>query len=222
MFSFDISLYFNNDFYLEFTLGVETVASVAGQVLIDICFQVGTVIFLFNQDFFLCNEFDGNKADMRRWWELADNYESSATGILVCFQIIHAAAVFNLGSKYRGGFFRNTVFLLIYSLLFGILSFILLANPNPFGCLFHINCGTQTSLASIGYPGAWWAPLEFFSASGNNVMPTQFRWALWGICIANLLFLLAYEYVVILGPVRRRLAVSHARKNPDEKLVYRT
>jgi hypothetical protein len=77
-------------------------------------------------------------ADVRQWWTLSDNYESSVTGIISTFQIIHAAAAFNIGSTYRKGFFRNTSFIVMYAILFTFLSVVLLADPNSLGCLFRI------------------------------------------------------------------------------------
>jgi hypothetical protein len=57
-------------------------------------------------------------AEVRQWWTLSDNYESSITGIVSNFQIIYAAATFNIGSTYRKGLFRNTSFISMYAIRF--------------------------------------------------------------------------------------------------------
>lgn len=57
-------------------LGYETVISVTGQIFISVVFMIIAIITLFQQPWFLCHEFEGFKADMRKWWELADSYES--------------------------------------------------------------------------------------------------------------------------------------------------
>ncbi|KAJ3042002.1 hypothetical protein HDV00_008293 [Rhizophlyctis rosea] len=199
-------------------LGAETIISVVGQIIINLIFVIVLVVVLFQQEFFRCHEFDGNKAEPARWWELADNYEGETTGILAVFQIFHAAACFNVGNKFRRGFFRNYVFVLTYSALFVILSYILLAPPNALGCLFHVNCGTSEALAGANYGVPVNAPSEYFSSQGHNVMPSGFRWVVWGICVLNLVCLMVFEGVGVLG-IGRRWA---ARRWPLKKEVFRS
>jgi cellobiose-specific phosphotransferase system component IIC len=112
--------------------------SVIGQMIISFFVLIASVVLLFSQDFFLCNEFDGSFVDFRKWWTLADNYETATTGILLAFQIVHISAAYNLGSTYREGFMKNRAFLAMYALFFAMLAFILLADPNPLGCIFRI------------------------------------------------------------------------------------
>ncbi|KAI8917468.1 hypothetical protein BC831DRAFT_406937 [Entophlyctis helioformis] len=183
-------------------LGPETILSVVGQIVINIIFQVTVVVVLFRQRFFRCAEFDGASADMRRWWELADNFEGQATGLIGTFQILHAAAAFNIGSKYRTGFFSNRVFLAVYATVFAIISFIMLADPNPIGCMFHINCGTKEALQGIGYNVAFNTPVDYYAPAGHNVMSRDFRWILWLIAVLNLVAVTAWEGIVVLGAGR--------------------
>lgn len=190
-------------------LGPETIASVVGQILINIVFAIIVTSLLFGQSFFLCNEFDGRLVDVRQWWTLSDNFESAATSMICTFQIINAAAAFNIGSTYRKGFFRNISFLVLYSALFAVLSVILLADPNSFGCLFRVNCGNNEALERLGYSKPWFFGHDvYYSAIGHNVMPMKFRWILWGIAVANLITVVSFEAVVILGPVRSFLKRS--------------
>ncbi|KAI8850979.1 hypothetical protein BC829DRAFT_441868 [Chytridium lagenaria] len=93
-------------------LGPETMISVIGQIFINVVFQIASVVLLFNQDWFRCNEFDGEM-----------------TGLLGTLQIVFAAAVFNIGSTYRRGFFRNWIFVLVWTIIIGLLSYVLLADP---------------------------------------------------------------------------------------------
>eukprot|EP00842_Homolaphlyctis_polyrhiza_P003028 jgi/Hompol1/3726/HPOL_003341-RA len=184
-------------------LGPETIMSVVGQIVINIVFVIIAVVLLFGQRFFRCNEFDGNSADMRRWWELADNFEGEVTGLMATFQILHSAAAFNLGSKYRNGFLANRSFLIVYGVVFTIVSLVLLGFPNRIGCLFHVNCGTRDALQSLGYNIAFTPPAEYFSPAGHNVMPFSFRLTLWVLTVLNLFAVLAWETFVILGPMRK-------------------
>ncbi|KAJ3127047.1 hypothetical protein HK098_006844 [Nowakowskiella sp. JEL0407] len=183
-------------------LGYETVLSVVGQIFIDVIFQICAIVMLFNQSWFRCNEFDDRGYDVRRWWELADNYEASVSGILGTFQIVHAAAAFSLGSKFRRGVLRNWIFLCSYGAIFVILSFIILAEPNTVGCWFRINCGSPETLDKFGYRSLFGAPEEYYNPRGHNVMPVSFRWQLWALCVGNLIVLIVFQALVILGPVR--------------------
>ncbi|KAJ3014733.1 UNVERIFIED_CONTAM: hypothetical protein HDU68_000163, partial [Siphonaria sp. JEL0065] len=168
-------------------LGPETVISVVGMILINVIFGIIAMVMLFgerstNGNWFKCREFDGKYYDIRRWWELADNFEGEVTGILIVFQIVHAAAVFNMGRVYRSGFWKNWVFLAVYGIIVALLSFLTLADPNPVSCLFHINCGTSQALERLNtqtgtsYGTSFLGvPSVYYSFWGHNVMPMQFR-----------------------------------------------
>ncbi|KAJ3112290.1 hypothetical protein HDU96_004734 [Phlyctochytrium bullatum] len=190
-------------------LGPETLTSVVGQIVINVVFQVASVVLLFNQPWFRCNEFDGRQVDVRRWWELGDNYEGEVTGLLGTLQIVFAAAVFNIGSTYRRGFFRNWIFVLVWTAIVTLLSFVILADPNSLGCLFHVNCGTPEALASLNRDQGTnyrtdflGIPSIYHAFSGHNVMPWSFRWAFWGLAAGNFTALVLFEWVVVLGPGR--------------------
>jgi hypothetical protein len=183
-------------------LGFETIGSVLGQLLINIFFLAMTTSVLFRQPFFVCKEFNPINVDLRKWWEMADNYESTVLGVLTAFQVLNASCAFNVGMKYRQGFFKNKKFLMIFGFLFAILASILLADPNPIGCAFHINCGNSKALTDLGYKVYWTAPFEYYSSIGHNVLPIYFRVTILLIVIANLVAIMAWESFVIQGPGR--------------------
>ncbi|KAJ3121430.1 hypothetical protein HK100_012392, partial [Physocladia obscura] len=147
-------------------LGPETLVSVVGMIVINVIFGIASIVMLFgertaNSTWFQCKEFDGNYYDIRRWWELADNFEGEVSGIVIVFQIVNAAAIFSMGRVYR-------------------------ADPNPVSCLFHINCGTANALellninAGTNYRTDFLGiPDTFYAFWGHNVMPMQFRLRLW-------------------------------------------
>lgn len=169
-------------------------------------FMILAVFILFQQPFFLCDEFDGNLVDIREWWTLADNYEAATTGMMATFISLHLAAIFNVGSTYRAGFFRNWPFLAFYSVFFGILSYVLLADPNFLGCALRINCGTPEALERLGYSvPTLYVPGEYVNGPGHNVFPMYFRLTLYVLTIVNLIAGLLFENFVILGLVRRAL-----------------
>ncbi|KAI9303658.1 hypothetical protein BJ944DRAFT_241253, partial [Cunninghamella echinulata] len=95
-----------------------------------------------------------------------------------------------------------------------IVSYWTLADPNRFGCLFRINCGTKSVLEKNGYavPPVDIEPYNI--PLGHNVLPWDFRWKLWGLCLGNMFTALAWERLVVLGPVHEYLA----RKYPVDRL----
>ena len=183
-------------------LGLETVASIVGQIFIDSIFMIIAVYVLMAQPFYECHSFDGTHIDLSRWWQLADNYEAQVISLMLIFQIFHSAAALNLGWKYRQGSLRNWKFVLIYIVLIIILCVITVADPNSLGCLFRINCGTKDSLESLGYKITFDPPQEYYSSFGHNVMPTYFRWEIILISTFNLVALLLWEGIVVQGAVR--------------------
>jgi cation-transporting ATPase 13A3/4/5 len=184
-------------------LGYETVSSVLGQLIIDMVFMAIGISGLFQQSFYKCHAFAPLSVDMSHWWELADNYEAALISIFIIFQIFNAAAAINIGSRYRRGSLKNWTFVLIFVACVSIISFVILADPNPLGCLFRINCGTKESLLALGYTVNFEAPAVYHSEFGHNVFPRPFRNWILGMCILNLFVLLVWEGLVIQGPVRR-------------------
>lgn len=177
--------------------------SVLGQVIINTSISAFSVWLLFQQPFFVCKEFDSEFVDLRKWWELADNYEGAVTGLITAAQIIHSACAFNIGNRYREGFWKNTKFLAIYATALSCLYAVMLFDPNPLSCIFHINCGTSDALHKLGYNIWFEAPTAYFSAIGHNVIPINFRFTLVLISLVNLGLLLLWEGYFILGPVRQ-------------------
>ena len=180
-------------------LGAETLFSVSGQVIINILFLIIIVAVLYQQDFYRCHEFNGSNVDLRRWWELADSYESEVTGIIAVFQILHAAAAFNVGSKYRIGSLKNYTFVVVYSIIFILLACLTLSGPSQFSCTFHVNCGTQSALEQLGYSVSFNTPNDYFSPQGHNVLPVYFRWVVLVVAVINLVVVLFWERVAVLG-----------------------
>jgi cation-transporting ATPase 13A3/4/5 len=183
-------------------LGFETMFSVIGQLVINAGILGLTASLLYDQSFFRCFEFDSSFVDLRLWWQLADNYEGSITGIITAFQILHVSCALNIGSKYRNGFAKNKIFIMIYTTLFMILSYVLLVDPNPIGCHFHINCGTKETLEDLGYTVWFNTPSEYFNATGHNVIPRNFRFVLFLLVVLNLALVMIWEGIIIQGPVR--------------------
>lgn len=173
------------------------------------------IVALLQQEFYKCKAFDFSNVDLSRWWELADNYEAQVSSLMLIFQIFHAAAALNIGSKYRQGTLKNWKFVTVYGIFCFLLGFIALADPNPLGCLFRINCGTSEALQSLGYKVNFTTPTDYHSAFGHNVMPLKFRMALLSLSFLNLLAVLAWEGIVIQGAGRKWALRRWRRAVPD-------
>ncbi|KAI8368373.1 hypothetical protein EDC96DRAFT_441550 [Choanephora cucurbitarum] len=195
-------------------LGPQTLSSAMGIVAINWLFLIGAFVMLFKQAWFRCHEFDASAVDISKWWLLADNYEAEVLALVTLFQFINNAATFNFGYKFRKSFWRNYALVFLWLLYIAIVSYWTLADPNRFGCLFRFNCGTKQVLSQLGYtpPPTYVEPYN--TPLGHNIMPSDFRWKLWGLCVGNMIAALAYEKLVVLGPVHSFLA----KKYPVDRL----
>ncbi|KAI8973216.1 hypothetical protein BDF20DRAFT_881064 [Mycotypha africana] len=178
-------------------LGPMTIASCLGVTFINFWFIVCSVIWLFQQDWFICHEFDSSSIDAAKWWLLGDNYESEIISLVVMFQFFNNAAVVNFGGTYRQSWWRNYVLVIFYCCFFIHTSFLILADPNPYSCIFRINCGSPDVLQSLGYPYPHWDIDPYNSPLGHNVLPKRFRWALWGFVLGNSLATILWERCVV-------------------------
>ncbi|KAI7902541.1 uncharacterized protein BX663DRAFT_552451 [Cokeromyces recurvatus] len=194
-------------------LGVYTLASCLGVIFINFWFLVTSVVWLFQQDWFLCHEFDSSSINAAEWWLLGDNYEAEVISLVVLFQFFNSGAIVNFGSAFRRSWWRNYVLVFIYCCFFIHTSFLILADPNPYSCIFRINCGTASVLHSLGYPYPYWKIEPYNSPFGNNVLPKRFRWKLWGFVLGNCLVNIIWERVIVLWLVRN-WAIKANKKKP--------
>ncbi|RKP33461.1 hypothetical protein BJ085DRAFT_22847 [Dimargaris cristalligena] len=190
-------------------LGPQTLASAIGQVFINWMFIIGGFFFLFSQPWFKCHEFDSRLVDLSKWWLLADNYEGEVLSLMVLFQFINAAAVFNFGHLFRQSWWRNYTLVAIWAALIGVVSYVELADPNWLGCTFRLNCGTPEVLVQLGYKRPSFEVEAYNSELGHNVLPQDMRFKLWGYSIANMVAVAIWEYFVVLGPVRNWAKKKH-------------
>jgi cation-transporting ATPase 13A3/4/5 len=195
-------------------LGPQILVSTVGLVIINWLFLIGAFVMLFQQPWFVCNMFDSSAVDVSKWWLLADNFEAEVLAMVCLFQFINNAAVQNFGYKFRRSWWRNYILVFLWAAYLAIVSYWLLADPNNFGCMMRFNCGSPTVLHEMGYYGVT-SHVELFNTPlGHNVLPVDFRWRLWGLCIGNVVTGLFFERIIILGPVHEWLA----RRFPVERL----
>ncbi|KAJ1655293.1 hypothetical protein IWQ61_004935, partial [Dispira simplex] len=195
-------------------LGPQTIASAMGMTLINFAFMFGSIAMLFKQDWFQCHQFDSSDIDASMWWLLGDNYESEIISLTVLFQFINAAAAFNFGYYFRTSWWRNYLLMLLYFGYMCVIMILTLMDPNPFSCIFRINCGSPAALVELGYPTPTWDITPYNITWGHNVLPPDYRWKLWGLCVANCVAVLGYEYFVVLGPVGRFIKRKWGKSGP--------
>lgn len=80
--------------------------------------------------------------------------------------------------------------------------------------IVRFNCGSIEVLEQIGYTPPPVYVERYNTPVGHNVMPQEFRWKLWGLCMGNLAAAMFWERIVILGPVHAYLA----KRFPVERL----
>ncbi|KAK9759856.1 hypothetical protein K7432_016686 [Basidiobolus ranarum] len=196
---------------------VETLTSVLGLIIINHLFVIGAHNLLRRQPWYLCNEFDSSSVDYVKWWLLGDNYEAEVIALMALFQFVNSAFIFNLGYRFRARWYRNYALIFLWAAFVVIVSYIGLADPNRFGCLFRINCGDPDRVAELGYDRPNWYIETYNLPQGYNVMPIDFRWQLWGIGIANMVLGVLWQ-IVILGSVREYFKKLYPLKRLELKL----
>ncbi|KAJ1984505.1 hypothetical protein H4R33_004357 [Dimargaris cristalligena] len=199
-------------------LGIETLTSTVGIVLINWLFLVGGYLWLYQQTWFRCHEFDARGIDIAKWWLLGDNYESAYLAFLTMFQFINNGAIFNFGYQFRQAWWRNYSLVAVWAAFIAMMSYVELADPNRLGCLFRLNCGNPKVLEELGFPRPTFDIEPYNIDQGHNVFPRSARFWLWSYSIANMAVGLLWERAVVLGPLRTLLRRLYPQSRLQLKL----
>ncbi|OZJ03044.1 hypothetical protein BZG36_03711 [Bifiguratus adelaidae] len=189
-------------------LGPYTLISTIGVIFINFWFIVGAIIWLFQQPWFLCNEFDSTAVDAAQWWLLGDNYEAEIIALASIFPFFHSSAVFNFGNGFRRSWWRNYVLVAAYLICFTSSSWLVLADPNPYSCIFRVNCGSVSVLESLGYQNIWWPIEDYNSPLGHNVLPRDFRYKFWAYLVCQCILTVVWQRIVVLW-LGRKWVIRH-------------
>ncbi|KAJ1666149.1 hypothetical protein EV178_002545 [Coemansia sp. RSA 1646] len=195
-------------------LGPQMLASVGGTVFINWVFGALVYVWLFQQDWFRCNEHATAEVDPNMWWLLGDNFEASVLSFVSAFQFVNNGFLVNYGYRFRAAWYKNYALLVVWAFLISFVSYILLADPNRVGCAFRLNCGTASVLEKEFGTKVTWSIEPYNSLLGHNVIPRASRYALWGYCIGNMAASNIWQLFFINGPVRRLLS----KKKPLHRL----
>ncbi|KAI9277641.1 hypothetical protein BY458DRAFT_585318 [Sporodiniella umbellata] len=197
-------------------LGAYTLSSLLGVIFINFWFLVCSIVWLFQQDWFICNQFDSSAIDSAKWWLLADNFEAEVISIVIIFQFFNSGAIVNFGSQFRQSWWRNYTLVFVWCAFFISTTYITLADPNPYSCIFRINCGSTQTLVELGYPRPNWGIDDYNAPLGHNVLPKWFRYQLWAYCLANCICTIIWERICILW-IGRSWAIRRKRLYPSKK-----
>ncbi|PVU99319.1 hypothetical protein BB559_000814 [Furculomyces boomerangus] len=193
-------------------LGPQTLASSIGQVAINWIFMTSTFAWLFKQSWFRCHEFDSSQSDLAKWWLLGDNYEGEIAGLIVLFQFVNVGFIYNFGYMFRKRWYRNYILVALWATFIVLTSYIELADPNWLGCALRINCGDPNVLVELGYkkPNYYIEPYNI--PIGHNVLQRKDRFILWGFSLLNMAIGIAWELIVVIGPVGQYVAKKFLSK----------
>jgi len=126
--------------------------------------------------------------------------------LIVLFQFINAAAIFNFEHYHRSSWYKNPSLIFIYFLFIGFALYLTLAPPNPISGWFRISCGsTQILENEFGMRDIWWNIPDYNSSFGHNVIPMESRIILWIMCLMNCGVTLMYEKWVVLAWKRKKV-----------------
>ncbi|KAJ2827433.1 hypothetical protein IWW50_001891, partial [Coemansia erecta] len=195
-------------------LGPQMLASVGGTVILNWIFSVMSYVWLFQQDWFRCNEQSASEVNLNKWWLLGDNYEASILSFVCAFQLINNGFLVNYGYLHRASWYKNYALLVVWGFLMAFMSYMLLADPNRVGCAFRLNCGTPSALEKLGYKTPTWYIEPYINLLQHNVLPRAARYKLWGYCLGNMVTTNLWQVFVVNGPVRRLLQ----KKKPLRRL----
>lgn len=171
-------------------LGPHTLSSACGILAINFLFLVFGLLALWSQDWFQCRKWDST--DVSNILSIGDNYETSVIFIITGYQYISSAAAYNFGYTFRANWFRNYIFVFLFS-LFTAFHFAATLTASKFSCIWRLNCDNDHVVPLITSPEA--PPIN--NNWNSTVMPMPFRVTLLVLMVANLIANCFWDYFVV-------------------------
>lgn len=187
--------------------GAYTMGTLVGVLLIHFFFIVIALGALFSQPWFQCRIWDPDSADLGDVFGIGDNYETTVIFLVSGAQYLSSAMALNFGHKHRQPWIYNKYFVALL-VVFIVIQLHITLTPSWLSCIFHINCEGSMSMPGVLDP----CPHPIGNPWNTTVMPVSFRWALFGIIVANTVAVMCWEYLVILGPVGAWIRSKRPRK----------
>lgn len=163
-------------------IGPTTLASIIGQEIINASFLAIGITLLTNEQWYC--PFTPANIDLAKWWLLSDNHMATTLFFTIITQQQLSAWVFSFGSRFRAPVWHNYGLVALISSLAALDLYLMLGEPSQVTDLFRIASGTNV----VGLP---YIP-----------MPSSFRFKYLVLLIWNIIAVILFESVVVLGPVR--------------------
>ena len=184
-------------------LGLHTMSSALGIMILDFLFLVIAYVALNHQDWYKCRQW--KDADLSNVWTIGDNYETEVLWLITGFQLVISGIVFNFGYEFRQAWIRNYV-LVMFVTIYVTVHFYVTLVPSKLSCFFRINCDNEDVFNGV---------IETLSVQNDfntTIMPKSFRRILVGIMVANLVAVVGWDYLVVNGLRRYYGAKKRAEK----------
>jgi len=175
-------------------LGAYTMSSTLGVLAINFAFLCGGLGLLNAQSWYSCRKWTAGAVDSAV--TIGDNYESSVIFLITGAQYVTSAMAYNFGPEHRGAWWTNwrfVGFLIVYI----IIHIYIILVPSKLSCFFRINCQDPNLLRSATNEDI--NPIQ--NPWNTSVMPEAFRGMLVILIVWNTVSIMAWERVVVLGPV---------------------
>jgi predicted P-type ATPase len=201
-------------------LGLATLASTLGVLLINFLFIVIGFAALNHQPWYQCRQWSSSDADLSNITLIGDNYETGLLFIITGFQVISSAIVYNFGYEFRQAWHRNHV-LVILLFVFVFLHFYVTLIPGKISCLFRVNCINDDTFDYL------FGHFPIQNPFNTTVFPPEFRRRLFLLIVANTTITVLWDYFVVNGTRRyfatkKRRGRANGALGSDHKIGSRT
>jgi len=177
-------------------LGPSTLSSVIGMQVINVCILMSALAIMRGDNDYIV--WPASKASGASWWTLGDNWETTVVFTVVFSQFVTSGLIFTFGGKWRKPVWENLPLFGFWLFAYVFTSYLMLSDANSVTDIFHI---ASRKFNSASNPSPVWE-----AALGAGVSPpsmsTGLRFQIWLLTAAGLLLAVAWEGIVIIGPVR--------------------
>ena len=219
-------------------LGLHTLSSALGVLMINLLFLVISLFTLTAQDWYQCRKWTDNDVSnvsdhdqmQKTWYEyflifelytqvlvIGDNYESTVIFLVTGFQYISSAMAFNFGYEFRKAWWQNYLFVLAAA-TFTFMHFYITLNPGYLSCFWRVNCDNDHVVNSVTTREK--VPIQ--NPFNTTIMPESFRVKILFIMIANTIAIMSYEYFVVNGLRQRWARQKRAADKKDTLFATET
>ena len=134
-------------------LGIRTMSTIATQVVLNVVLFLVARQLMYSQPWYEpLNPAMDIHVPPYMWMLRGDNYDGALNAICCTASLATVAYVHTYGGNFRRNVCQNVGINIIYLLVMALLCVLTLSPPNPFNCIFRVNCDTPNSLACAGLP----------------------------------------------------------------------